>query len=166
MWLPPVIRNRPAMAQAKEVFLGVFNPSSKGAMHQGFPIIHLNLFALAPHLHPHLTVIDGFEAMEGNGPTDGDLVPWHVALASTDWLAADATTARLMGFSLEEVGYLWYCARAGYGAHDPAGIQLVGNVDPARVSRRFKRHALGSAQDRWRSPAVTRQVELALEARG
>jgi uncharacterized protein (DUF362 family) len=164
--LPGGIRNSRPVAHLKELAFGNFSPSSKAAMHQGFPVMHLNLFTMAPHLHPHLSVIDGFEAMEGNGPADGDPVAWRVALAGTDWLATDVTAARLMGFALEEVGYLWYCARAGYGVHDATDIQIVGDGDPGRVVRRFKRHALGSVQDSWRSEAVSRQVELAVAARG
>ncbi len=164
MVLPSAVRDSPHIAQLKELFFGNAGRSSKAAMHQGFPVIHLNLFALAPHLYPHVTVLDGFEAMEGNGPSDGEPVDWRVALASTDWLAADVTAARLMGFALEEVGYLWYCAQAGYGAWNEVDIQLVGNASPEQVRRRFKRHAMGSVQDRWRSPAVQRQVELRLTA--
>ncbi len=160
--LPATIHNSPFIAQVKELFFGNVGRSSKAAVHQGFPVIHLNLFTLAKHLYPHLTVLDGFEAMEGNGPSDGEPVQWRIALASTDWLAVDVTAARLMGFALEEVGYLWYCAQAGYGAWNESDVELVGNVSPEQVCRRFKRHALGSVQDRWRSPAVQRQVELHL----
>jgi uncharacterized protein (DUF362 family) len=160
--LPAVIRNSPFIAQVKELFFGNVGRSSKAAMHQGFPVIHLNLFTLAQHLYPHLTVLDGFEAMEGNGPSDGEAVAWRIALASTDWLAADVTAARLMGFAVEEVGYLWYCAQAGYGAWEESHIALMGNVSPEQVRRRFKRHALGDVQNRWHSPAVQRQVELRL----
>lgn len=160
--LPAAIRDSHFVAHLKELFFGNVGRSSKAAVHQGFPVIHLNLFTLAKHLYPHITVLDGFEAMEGNGPSDGEPVDWHVALASTDWLAVDVTAARLMGFALEEVGYLWYCAQAGYGTWNDPDIQLVGNVSPEQVHRRFKRHALGSVQDRWRSPAVQRQVELSL----
>ncbi len=163
--LPRRIRNSKPVAELKELTLGNLSPSSKAAMHQGFAVMHLNLFTMASHLHPHVSIIDGFEAMEGNGPGDGDPVAWRVAMAGTDWLATDVTAARLMGFALEEVGYLWYCAQAGYGVYDEADIQLVGNADPGRVSRRFKRHALGSVQDDWRSEAVSRRVELAVAAR-
>ena len=133
-------------------------------MHQSFPVMNLNLFTLAPHFHPHLAVIDGYQAMEGNGPTRGEPVEWRIALASTDWLAADVTAARLMGFDLEEVGYLYYCAQAGYGATDPADIAVVGNARPDRVARRFKRHASTQLQRRWESPAVSQRVEQALVA--
>jgi uncharacterized protein (DUF362 family) len=160
--LPRPIRNSYPIATAKELAFGNLAPSHKASMHQGFSAMHLNLFAMAPHLHPELTVIDGFEAMEGNGPCDGEAVDWHIALAGTDWLAVDVATARLMGFALEEVGYLWYCARAGYGAHAPEDIEWVANVAPESVARRFRRHALGSVQDMWRSPRVERQIARAL----
>jgi uncharacterized protein (DUF362 family) len=164
MALPPFIRNRWSIAQAKEVIFGSMSGSSKAAMHQGFSILHLNLFALAPHLYPHVNVIDGFEAMEGDGPCDGDPVDWRIALAGTDWLAVDAATARLMGFELEEVGYLLYCARAGYGVHAQGDIEWVANVAPESVKRRFRRHALGSVQDRWHSARVEQQVKQVLAA--
>jgi uncharacterized protein (DUF362 family) len=132
-------------------------PSSKRAMHQGFPAMNLNLFTLAPYFYPHLAVIDGFTAMEGNGPTDGDRVDWRIALASADWLAADAAALRLMGFELEEIGYLTYCAGAGYGAAGPADVEIVGNVRPMEVARRFRRHASSHLQRCWASPAISRQ---------
>ena len=44
--------------------------SDKAIVHgSGFRGINYNLFDLAPRLHPHLALIDGFEGMEGNGPT-------------------------------------------------------------------------------------------------
>ena len=162
--LPGRIRNSWAIATAKELVFGNLTPSSKTAMHQGFPAMHLNLFTLAPHLHPELTILDGFAAMEGNGPCDGDAVEWRVAIAGTDWLAVDVATARLMGFALEEVGYLWYCARAGYGAYAQKDIEWVANVAPESVARRFRRHALGAVQDSWRSPRVEHHLERALAA--
>src|ERR1017187_9965814 len=40
----------------------------------GFRGINYNLAALAPRLHPHVSVIDGFRGMEGEGPTGGSAV--------------------------------------------------------------------------------------------
>ena len=34
-------------------------------------------------------VLDGWEGMEGNGPGDGTMVPSRIAIASTDFVAAD-----------------------------------------------------------------------------
>jgi uncharacterized protein (DUF362 family) len=162
--MPDPLRYNAPLERFKMFCLSSSGPSSKRAMHQSFPVMNLNLFTLAPHFYPHLTVIDGYQAMEGNGPTRGEPVEWRVALASTDWLAADVTAARLMGFDLEEVGYLYYCAQAGYGATDPAAIQVIGNARPEQVARRFKRHASTHLQRRWESTAVSQRVEQVLAA--
>ena len=91
--MPERLRYNAPLERAKMFCLSSFGPSSKRAMHQSFPVMNLNLFTLAPYLHPHLAIIDGFEAMEGNGPTKGERVDWRIALTSTDWLAADVTAA-------------------------------------------------------------------------
>jgi uncharacterized protein (DUF362 family) len=163
--MPERLRYNVPLERVKMFCLSHFGPSGRRAMHQSVPVMNLNLFMLAPYFYPHLALIDGFEAMEGDGPTWGERVDWRLALASTDWLAADVTAARLMGFDLDEVGYLYYCAQAGYGTSDPAAIELVGNARPEDVARRFKRHASTHLQRCWESPAVSQQVRQAL-ARG
>ncbi|MBN2389404.1 MAG: DUF362 domain-containing protein [Anaerolineae bacterium] len=137
------------------------NPSDKFAMHQGYPIFNLNMAMLAPWVWPHLAVIDGFEAMEGPGPTKGDPVDWRMALAGTDALAADAFTAHLMGFDPNEIGYLHYCQRLGLGVADFAGISTVGNVEPDAVRRQFIPHPGYRRQLKWRSEAANHLLRKA-----
>jgi uncharacterized protein (DUF362 family) len=124
--------------------------SDKFAMHQGYPIINLNLANLAPWVWPHLAVVDGFLAMEGRGPTTGDPVDWRVALAGTDALAVDALTASLMGFDPQQIGYLSYCHQMGLGEGDVSAIETVGNVAPEAVRRTFKPHPAFRRQEHWR----------------
>jgi uncharacterized protein (DUF362 family) len=88
--------------------------------------IHYNLVALAPRLHPHLAVIDGFEGMEGAGPVDGTPVDHRVCVVSTDWLAADTVGAELMGLGIGKVGHLTYAAQAGLGQADLSKIEILG----------------------------------------
>lgn len=88
--------------------------------------IHYNLVALAPVLHPHLAVIDGFEGMEGEGPVDGTPVDHRVCIVSTDWLAADTVSAELMGIGINKVGHLTYAARAGMGQANLNKIEIIG----------------------------------------
>ena len=88
--------------------------------------IHYNLVALAPRLHPHLAVIDGFEGMEGEGPVDGTSVDHRVCVVSTDWLAADTVGAELMGLGIGKVGHLTYAAQAGLGQADLNKIEILG----------------------------------------
>ena len=92
----------------------------------GFRGINYNLYALAPKLHPHLALIDGFEGMEGNGPNRGTPVDHRVCVVSTDWLAADRVGIELMGIDFSKVGYLNYCAQTGMGTADLEKIKIIG----------------------------------------
>jgi uncharacterized protein (DUF362 family) len=110
--------------------------------------IHYNLFELGRHLHPHLSVIDGFKGMEGNGPCGGDPVNHRICVASVDWLAADRVTTELMGFDFEKVGYLKFAADAGLGQADLDKIEIVG-PEIARHARQYKPHQDIEQQYRW-----------------
>jgi uncharacterized protein (DUF362 family) len=92
----------------------------------GFRGINYNLFALAPRLHPHLSILDGVEGMQGNGPVGGKPVDHQVCVVSTDWLAADRAAVELMGIDFAQVGYLNYCAQARMGEADLAKMEILG----------------------------------------
>lgn len=126
--------------------------SDKKAMHQSYPMINLNLAQLAPLVRPQLSILDGFIAMQGAGPVDGDPVPWGIALAGTDPLAVDALAIHLMGYRLEEVGYLAYCAQNGLGIADLDAIEVTGNITPNQVRRAFVLHPQQQAQRQWHHP--------------
>jgi len=118
----------------------------------GFRGINYNLFLLAPRLHPHLAVIDGYEGMEGEGPVGGTPVDHRVCVASLDWLAADRVAAELMGIDLGKIGYLTYCAEAGnMGEADLGKIEIVG---PA-IKDHVKPYKLAASLDKqliWQQP--------------
>lgn len=103
----------------------------------GFHGLQFNLYNLAPKLRPDLAVIDGFQAMEGNGPVDGTPVEHRVAVASLDWLAADRVAVALMGIDLSKMGYLNYCAAAGMGQTDMDKMEILGErvADHVRAYR-------------------------------
>jgi uncharacterized protein (DUF362 family) len=50
-----------------------------------------------------LSIIDATTAMEGNGPTGGNLVDMGLIIAGTSPLATDMVGASLMGFGVEEI---------------------------------------------------------------
>src|ERR1035437_8611184 len=111
--------------------------SDKRLMHGGGTYgINYNLFALAPVLHPHLAVIDGYEGMEGTGPVNGTAVSQKLCIASLDWLAADRVGAALMGVDFDKIGYLSYCARSGrFGqGGDLSKIEIVGDRKSTRLN--------------------------------
>jgi uncharacterized protein (DUF362 family) len=84
-------------------------------------------------------VIDGFEGMEGNGPSSGTPVPMHVAIASPDFMAADRVALEIMGIPQYAVGYLQYAAQLGVGQFDLSKIDIRGEK-PDTVKRVFKLH--------------------------
>lgn len=87
-------------------------------------------------LKPHLTVIDGFVAMEGKGPSNGSPVKTDLILAGKDPVATDATCARVMGIDPHEISHIRGANRKGIGEID--NIEIVGSsID--EVKREFKR---------------------------
>jgi len=129
---------------------GMGPQDDKWAMHQGYEAMNLNLYLAAREVWPHLGVVDGHEAMEGNGPIYGTAVRWGFAAASLDALALDVTVCRMMGVDPGDVGYLSYCGRAGLGAFAPDDIELVGGGDPTALARKLQLHDTASGQYRWR----------------
>jgi uncharacterized protein (DUF362 family) len=93
-------------------------------------LMHRNLVRLARELMPDLNVIDGFVAMEGNGPVHGTLTHLGVAVAGTDSIATDAVAANIMGFNPSDIGYLYYANNEGLGVSDLSKIEVIG----ARIS--------------------------------
>jgi uncharacterized protein (DUF362 family) len=128
--------------------------SDKIKMHQGIPVINLNLALLAPWVRPHLAVVDGFQAMEGDGPVTGEAIDWQIALAATDALAVDHLTAQLMGFNPADIGYLSYSRHLGLGEGDLSCLEIVGNISPDRVRRAFRPHSTFQQQLAWRFPGA------------
>jgi uncharacterized protein (DUF362 family) len=93
-------------------------------------------------------LIDGFEGMEGNGPSSGTPVPMHVAIASPDFLAADRVALETMGIPPHAVGYLQYAAQLGTGQFDLAKIDIRGER-PESVRQVFKLHDSVQQQLDW-----------------
>ena len=87
-------------------------------------------------IKPNLTVIDGFVAMEGRGPTDGSPVKMDLIIAGKDPVATDATGARIMGIDPHEISHIRTAHQKGLGNIDD--IELLGaQLDD--VQRMFKK---------------------------
>jgi len=160
--LPTWFTELPGLRDLKMWFGRAMTHSDKFAMHQGYPVLNLNLYVLARRIFPHLSVIDGWVGMEGDGPSHGDAVETRWAVASTDFLAADATAARLMGFDPHQVGYLHYCGLGGLGRMDPEEIELVGNLALEEARRAFRPHREHHLQEHWHLPGVERYLHAPL----
>jgi uncharacterized protein (DUF362 family) len=86
-------------------------------------------------IKPQLTVIDGFVAMEGRGPTGGDPVKMDLIIAGKDVVATDATCARVMGLDPHEISHIRTAAAKGLGNID--NIEILG-TKLEDVKRNFK----------------------------
>lgn len=101
--------------------------NEKVYMHSGgIKNLNLNLFLLACQIRPQLSVLDGIVGMEGNGPTRGTPVEHGVVLAGNDSIAVDRVAVELMGINFNDIGYLTYCANAGFGQSDLSHISVIG----------------------------------------
>lgn len=137
------------LARTLNRFCGTAVGDDKWAVHRGCAATHLNIYLLATVTPPHLAVLDGHRAMEGNGPIYGEPVDWGIAMASEDAVSLDFTCARMMGVEPARIGYLYYCARAGLG--NPDDVEVVG-ADPAKHSRKFVLHDTADAHFWWDVP--------------
>ena len=133
----------------KNMVMGAIMGSDKSKMHQGYIAINMNIAEMARYLMPELAIIDGYVGMEGNGPVGGSPVKWGVALAGTNPVEVDALTAWLMGFEPEDVGYLFFLNKMGYGEINPKNINVIGE-DSANLRIKFAPHRTYRSQLSWR----------------
>lgn len=98
------------------------------------------LVALAAFMMPRVSLIDGFDAMEGEGPRHGRHLALGTVIAGTDPVAVDAVAASIMDFEPREIAYIRQAEIMGLGTADLSAITIVG--DPISGSRRrFRRHS-------------------------
>jgi uncharacterized protein (DUF362 family) len=77
-------------------------------------------------LKPHLNVVDGLIAMEGDGPIAGTPVGLNMLMAGTDAVAVDTIAARIMGIDPTEVLSLCLAQGMGLGVWDETDIKVLG----------------------------------------
>jgi uncharacterized protein (DUF362 family) len=132
----------------KNVLVGAplndYKTNDKRLMHTEYTfsresLLNYNMFHLAQEIYPDLGVIDGFVAMEGNGPGSGTPVDTKMALASRDPLAMDMLATKLMGFDPTRIMYLTSMAEAGMGQGDLSKIDVLG-TPPDQCQHHFKGH--------------------------
>jgi uncharacterized protein (DUF362 family) len=126
----------------------------KPKMHDTHRLANMNICQVAQRLKPFLgvAVIDGYDGMEGDGPSEGTPVPSRLAIASTDFLAADRVGIECMGIDPALVGYLNYAAQIGLGQYDLSKIDIRDGVSPASVKRTYKLHRYIQDELQWLQP--------------
>jgi uncharacterized protein (DUF362 family) len=121
----------------KNAFGGLLNERR----HWTHPVIHetlVDLLMIQRKIHSGLfAVMDGTFAGDGPGPRC--MIPHvkNVILASADQTAIDAVAARMMGFDPMGIPFIRRATELGLGMGDPAGIEIVGDLDAARENWHF-----------------------------
>ena len=93
-------------------------------------------------IRPHLSIIDGLWAQQGQGPTspyEQDIIrDMNVIIAGKDPVSVDAVGSAVMGFDPFEVKTTWLASKQGLGQGDLDKIDVVGE-GIGDTSRHFKR---------------------------
>lgn len=85
------------------------------------------LLDLNRYVGPRLYIMDGIQAMDGNGPRGGTPRPMNVLLFSPDPVALDATVCRLIDLNPLYVPTVRYGREFGAGTHLEDEIELLGD---------------------------------------
>ncbi len=127
----------------------------------GIRLGHYNMLLTTQKLQPNwgATVIDGYEGMEGNGPGSGTPVASRVAVASTDYIAADRVAVECMGINPDWPGYLNYCGQLGIGNWDINKIDVLG-AKIADVRKPYKLHKDIDRELEWMGPMTDLPIKL------
>lgn len=110
----------------------------KGAYHARFPSVErfaAMLVDIVEYYRPVLTVMDAVVAMEGDGPSGGDLRDVGVLLTSADAFALDIVAASVVGVDPRAVPTNAAAVRRGLATGRVEDIQLLGaSLDEVRVA--------------------------------
>ncbi len=87
-------------------------------------------------LRSAITVVDGFVAMEGRGPTNGNPVQMNTIVAGVDPVATDAAACRVMGFDPHTISHIRQAYERDLGEIDQ--VEIVGDGIDA-VMKTFKK---------------------------
>jgi uncharacterized protein (DUF362 family)/NAD-dependent dihydropyrimidine dehydrogenase PreA subunit len=140
----------------------------KGAYHARFPSVErfaAMLIDIVGYYQPILTVMDAVVAMEGDGPSGGDLRDVGVLLTSTDAVAVDVVAAAMVGMAPLGVPTIAAAVRRGLGTGRVEDIQLLGAaLDGVRVVG-FKQPRTAGQRVRMIPSSVPSWITNALLAR-
>jgi uncharacterized protein (DUF362 family) len=127
--------------------------NDKRKYHVGVRNTNYNMMVTAQKLAPFwgATLIDGYEGMEGNGPSSGTPVASRVAIASTDYIAADRVGVECMGVNPLWVAHLQYCWQAGIGQYEIDKIDIRGEKI-ADVRKKYQLHPDIERELQWIGP--------------
>jgi len=101
--------------------------------------LHVKMVDILYKVRPHLTLVDGIIAAQGQAPLSGSVVPdMNTLVAGEDIVAVDTVATSVMGIHPMEVAMLRLCRQEGLGETDVDRIEIRGQRIDA-VRRQFTR---------------------------
>ncbi|HHX75245.1 MAG TPA: DUF362 domain-containing protein [Firmicutes bacterium] len=97
-----------------------------------------------------LHIMDGIVAMQGEGPTAGQVYPAGKILISTDPLALDTVAAAMLGMDIAGIPMLLTVKERGLGTADMDKIRIAGDyasppvLQGFKLPKRYRRTAMGN----------------------
>ena len=94
------------------------------------------LIDIAKQVAPSLTIIDGINAMQGNGPINGSPYPLGILAAGQDMTALDRVMTEIIGVPWKSIYTLEAARIKNYGQWELEQIECIGelNIDSFKVS--------------------------------
>jgi Pyruvate/2-oxoacid:ferredoxin oxidoreductase delta subunit len=87
---------------------------------------------------PHLHILDGIIAMEGDGPSSGRPRKMEVLMASADAVAMDSCIAKMIGLEPLDIFVTREAYKMGLGEADPARIEITGDDVASFITEDFE----------------------------
>ena len=87
---------------------------------------------------PHLTIVDGIAAMEGDGPSSGAIRKMNLVMAGEDAVAIDSCLAKIMGIEPLDVLVTKEAYETKLGEADMSKIEVLGDDFNSFIVRDFK----------------------------
>jgi len=116
----------------------------------------VDLLAIQKQIHSGVfCLMDGTTSGAGPGPRTMTPHQTDMYLASSDQVAIDAVSAKIMGFDPMKIRYIRRATEYGLGQGDPSQIEVVGDTELAEQNLGFKtgvNFATGVGMLLWRSP--------------
>jgi uncharacterized protein (DUF362 family)/Pyruvate/2-oxoacid:ferredoxin oxidoreductase delta subunit len=108
---------------------------SRAPKEEDFSGIIARVYAIT---RPHLTVVDGITAMEGDGPSSGVVRKMGLIMSGEDAVAIDSSLARIMGIAPLDILVTKKAYEAKLGEADDSKIEVLGDSLDAFVAKDFK----------------------------
>ena len=110
----------------------------------------VDIFSCVP---PHLTIMDGIVAMEGEGPSGGNPKRVGLILASQDGVSVDAVASKIVGFTPMNIFTTQNAHERGLGIGEIEKIEIVGEDIRDVRARNFKHSAVAIGLMKRRIPS-------------